>query len=191
MHKKIVLAGGCFWGLEDLIRSQQGVVETEVGYTGGANDNPTYENHPGHAEAVEITYDTDVTSYTKLLDFFFQIHNPTTLNQQGNDLGTSYRSAIFYGTEEEKKEAEDFIKIVDESERWKDPVVTTLEPLTRFWRAEEYHQDYLQKNPGGYTCHAIWFDSYLQERDSVELPAAENTTSENGAHGHKHGERGK
>jgi peptide-methionine (S)-S-oxide reductase len=162
MTKKIVLAGGCFWGLQDLIRSQPGVVHSEVGYTGGSNENPTYENHEGHAEAVEIEYDPEVTSYRKLLDFFFQIHNPTTLNQQGNDRGTSYRSAIFYANEEEKKEGEDMIRIVNESERWSDPVVTTLEPLTRFWRAEEYHQDYLQKNPGGYTCHAIYFDSYLK-----------------------------
>lgn len=160
--KKIVLAGGCFWGLEDLLREQTGVIATEVGYTGGINENPTYEHHPGHAEAVEIEYDPTKTSYRNLLDFFFQIHNPTTLNQQGNDRGTSYRSAIFYGTEEERKEAEDFIEIVNESERWADPVVTTLEPLTRFYPAEAYHQDYLQKNKGGYTCHAIWFDSYLK-----------------------------
>lgn len=162
MNKKIVLAGGCFWGLEDLIRSQAGVVNTEVGYTGGVNSNPTYENHPGHAEAVLIEYDPALTSYKKLLDFFFQIHNPTTLNQQGNDRGTSYRSAIFYANEEERKEGEEFIQIVDNSKRWKDPVVTTLEPLGTFYRAEEYHQDYLQKNVGGYTCHAIWFDSYLK-----------------------------
>jgi peptide-methionine (S)-S-oxide reductase len=128
----------------------------------GKNDNPTYENHPGHAEAVQIEYDDEKTSYTKLLDFFFQIHNPTTLNQQGNDRGTSYRSAIFYQNEEEKKEAEKFIEIVNESERWIDPVVTTLEPFTKFWPAEGYHQDYLEKNPGGYTCHAIYFDSYLK-----------------------------
>jgi peptide-methionine (S)-S-oxide reductase len=162
MTKKIVLAGGCFWGLQDLIRAQPGVVHSEVGYTGGEVEDPTYDNHRGHAEAVEIEYDPSVTSYKKLLDFFFQIHNPTTLNRQGNDVGTSYRSAIFYSNEEERKEGEDFIRIVDESERWPDPVVTTLEPLTRFWRAEEYHQDYLQKNPGGYTCHAIYFDSYLK-----------------------------
>lgn len=168
MTKKIVLAGGCFWGLEDLIRTQPGVVNTKVGYTGGSVDNPTYENHTGHAEAVEIEYDPEKTSYKKLLDFFFQIHNPTTLNQQGNDRGTSYRSAIFYGNEEEKKEAEKFIRIVNTSKRWKDLVVTTLEPLKKFYRAEEYHQDYLQKNPGGYTCHAIWFDSYLKlETDSA------------------------
>ena len=161
MTKTIILAGGCFWGLQDLIRKQTGVINTQVGYTGGEVENPTYKNHSGHAEAVEIEYDDDKTSYKKLLDFFFQIHNPTTLNQQGNDMGTSYRSAIFYGNDDEKKEAENFIDIVNKSKRWKDPVVTTLEPLTKFYPAEEYHQDYLQKNPGGYTCHAIWFDSYL------------------------------
>jgi peptide-methionine (S)-S-oxide reductase len=161
MNKKIVLAGGCFWGLEDLIRSQPGVVNTEVGYTGGSEVNPTYEHHAGHAEAVEIEYDPKITSYKKLLDFFFQIHNPTTLNQQGNDIGTSYRSAIFYANEEEKKEGENFIDIVNKSKRWPNPVVTTLEPLGTFYPAEDYHQDYLRKNPGGYTCHAIYFDSYL------------------------------
>ena len=161
MIKKIVLAGGCFWGLQDLIRKQPGVTKTRVGYAGGRVENPTYENHQGHAEAMEIEYDTKKTSYKKMLDFFFQIHNPTTLNRQGNDIGTSYRSAIFYGSEEEKKEAENFIAIVNKSGRWKNPVVTALEPLREFYPAEEYHQDYLQKNPGGYTCHAIYFDSYL------------------------------
>ena len=161
-YKKIVLAGGCFWGLEDLLRTQPGVIDTEAGYTGGKNENPTYESHPGHAEAVEITYDGAVTSYKNILDFFFQIHNPTTLNQQGNDRGTSYRSAIFYANDDEKVIAEEMIDIVNESGRWSDPVVTTLEPLARFWAAEEYHQDYLQRNVGGYTCHAIYFDSYLK-----------------------------
>jgi peptide-methionine (S)-S-oxide reductase len=161
MVKKTVLAGGCFWGLEDLIREVPGVLETESGYCGGSNENPTYEQHPDHAEAVQITYDGDVIDYKHILDFFFQIHNPTTLNQQGNDKGTSYRSAIFYADDEEKKIAEEMIDVVNESERWGDPVVTTLEPLGRFWLAEEYHQDYLVKNPGGYTCHAIYFDSYL------------------------------
>lgn len=161
MTKKVVLAGGCFWGLEDLIRKQPGVLNTTVGYTGGKVENPTYKNHEGHAEAVQIEYDSEKTSYKNLLDFFFQIHNPTTLNQQGNDKGTSYRSAIFYGDEGERAEAENFIDIVNKSKRWKDPVVTTLEPLTKFYPAEEYHQDYLVKNPGGYTCHAIYFDSYL------------------------------
>ncbi len=159
--KKVVLAGGCFWGLEDLIRNLHGVIDIEVGYCGGENDNPTYQHHPGHAEAVEIVYDLEIIDYLHLLDFFFQIHNPTTLNQQGNDRGTSYRSAIFFAGEEEKKIAEEMIEIVNESERWPDPVVTALEPLTRFWPAESEHQDYLVKNPGGYTCHAIYFDSYL------------------------------
>ncbi len=162
MNKKIVLAGGCFWGLEDLMRKQPGVIDTEVGYTGGKNEDPTYRSHEGHAEAVEIEYDPEVTSYKKLLDFFFQIHNPTTLNQQGNDKGTSYRSAIFYANEEEKKLGEEFIDIVNDSERWPDPVVTTLEPLQKFYPAESEHQDYLERNIGGYTCHAIWFDSYLK-----------------------------
>lgn len=158
MIKKIVLAGGCFWGMEDFMRQQKGVVRTTVGYTGGSVDHPTYEKHTGHAEAVEIEYDPEKTSYRDLLDFFFRVHNPTTLNQQGNDRGTSYRSAIFYENEEEKLEAENFIDIVNHSGRWPDPVVTTLEPLTTFWPAEDYHQDYLQKNPGGYTCHAIYFE---------------------------------
>lgn len=161
MIKKIVLAGGCFWGLQELIRKQYGVVGTRVGYAGGKVENPTYENHEGHAEAAEIEYDTKKTSYKRLLDFFFQIHDPTTLNQQGNDRGTSYRSAIFYDNDEEKKEAKDFIDIVNKSGRWKKPVVTTLEQLRKFYLAEEYHQDYLQKNPNGYTCHYIRFGSYL------------------------------
>src|SRR3989344_5245690 len=160
MTKKAVFAGGYFWGLENLIRKQEGVVNTTVGYAGGSVDNPTYENHSGHAEAVEIEYDDTKTNYKKLLDFFFQIHNPTTLNRQGNDVGDSYRSAIFYGNEEEKKLGEEFIKIVDDSKRWKYQVVTTLESLKKFYPAENYHQDYLVKNPGGYTCHAIYFDSY-------------------------------
>lgn len=161
MTKKMYIAGGCFWGLEDLMRRQKGVVDITAGYTGGQNNEPTYENHPGHAEAIEVVYDDTVTTFWNLLDFFFQIHNPTTLNSQGNDRGTSYRSAIFYQNEEEKKQAEDFIKIVNDSGRWNAPVVTTLEPFTVFWPAEEYHQDYLLKNPGGYTCHAIYFESYI------------------------------
>jgi len=162
MVKKTVLAGGCFWGLEDLLRTQPGVLDTQAVYAGGENERPTYYNHPGHSEAVEITYDDEKTTFKNILDFFFQIHNPTTLNQQGNDKGTSYRSAIFYANEEEKKIAEEMIEIVNESGRWADPVVTTLEPLTTAWPAEEEHQDYLQKNPNGYTCHAVYFDSYLK-----------------------------
>jgi peptide-methionine (S)-S-oxide reductase len=161
MIKKAVVAGGCFWGMQELMRQQPGVVETRVGYTGGSVVNPNYKNHTGHAEAVEISYDTEKTSYKNILDFFFQIHNPTTLNQQGNDIGTSYRSAIFYANESEKKEAVNFISLVNKSQRWSNPVVTTLEPLDVFYPAEEYHQDYLQKNPHGYTCHAVYFESYL------------------------------
>lgn len=162
MERNAYLAGGCFWGLEEIFREKNGVLRTEAGYTGGENEDPTYENHPGHAEALEVTYDPERISYRELLDFFFQVHNPTTLNRQGNDRGTSYRSAIFYQDEEERAEAEAMIRIVNESGRWPDPVVTTLEPFTKFYPAEEYHQDYLQKNPGGYTCHAIYFDSYLR-----------------------------
>lgn len=161
MLKKIVLAGGCFWGLEDLIRREAGVTNTEVGYTGGKVASPTYDHHAGHAEAVEIEYDDTKTSYQKLLDFFFRAHNPTTLNQQGNDIGSSYRSAIFFASPEERGEAEKFIELVNKSGRWPDPVVTTLEPLTKFWPAEAYHQGYLRKNPGGYTCHFVRFGSYL------------------------------
>lgn len=162
MIKKTYLAGGCFWGLEELFRTQKGITEIVAGYTGGVNKNPTYENHPGHAEALEIVYDDTQTDFWHLLDFFFQIHNPTTLNRQGNDVGSSYRSAIFYQNEDELQKSKDFIEIVNKSKRWKDPVVTTLEPFTEFYPAEDYHQDYLQKNPDGYTCHAIYFDSYIK-----------------------------
>lgn len=161
MFSKIVLGGGCFWGLQELIRSQLGVISTTAGYAGGKVAHPTYDNHEGHAEVVEIVYDTSKTSLKKILDFFFRIHDPTTLNQQGNDRGSSYRSVIFYSSEQEKKEALAFIDIVNRSKRWKDPVVTTLEPLVTFTKAEEYHQDYLQKFPDGYTCHRVWVDSYL------------------------------
>lgn len=159
--KKIVLGGGCFWGMQDLIRKQDGVIKTAVGYTGGKIDNPTYENHEGHAEVVEIEYDSEKTSFKKLLDFFFQIHDPTTLNRQGNDMGTSYRSVIFYCNDEEKEDAINFIDIVNHSKRWENPVVTSIKPLIEFTKAEEYHQDYLVKNPNGYTCHVRRFGSYL------------------------------
>lgn len=141
--------------MEELFRGQPGVLDTEAGYTGGENDHPTYENHPGHAEALRITYDPTKTSYPQLLDFFFRIHDPTTKNRQGNDIGTSYRSAIFYADDEQKNEAEAFIARVNASHRWPDPVVTTLEPLRQFYEAESYHQDYLQKHPDGYTCHFV------------------------------------
>lgn len=156
MIKTVYLAGGCFWGLEDLFREQPGVTDTEVGYTGGENDNPTYEFHPGHAEALAISYDTDQTDFAHLLDFFFRVHNPTTLNRQGNDVGSSYRSAIFYQDEDELSTAKDIIGKVDASDLYDgQPVVTALEPFKRFWSAENYHQDYLRKNPGGYTCHFV------------------------------------
>jgi len=161
MRQKAYIAGGCFWGLEELIQKLPGVIDTEAGYTGGENDHPTYENHPGHAEALEVVYDDEKIDYKHILNFFFQIHNPTTINRQGNDRGTSYRSAIFYQSEEEKRIAVEMITIVNDSRRWTGSIVTTLELFKRFWPAEDYHQDYLQKHPGGYTCHAVYFDSYL------------------------------
>jgi peptide-methionine (S)-S-oxide reductase len=151
--RKAILAGGCFWGVEDLIRRQPGVVSTEVGYTGGRNDHPTYRNHPGHAEAVEITYDPERTDYRALLEFFFQIHDPTTKNRQGNDIGTSYRSEIFYLDDEQKRVALDTIADVDASGLWPGKVVTEVSPAVPFWPAEPEHQDYLQRYPDGYTCH--------------------------------------
>ena len=161
MMSKAVLAGGCFWGLEELFRNLTGVLDTEVGYTGGLNKTPTYQDHPGHAEAIEIIYDSKIISYEEILDFFFRVHNPTTKNRQGNDVGTSYRSAIFYKNEEEKQMAKEFISIVNDSGVWSDSVVTTLEPLDIFYPAEPEHQDYLQRFPSGYTCHFIQKDSYL------------------------------
>lgn len=167
MLKKAVLGGGCFWGLQELIRKQSGVIETCAGYAGGKIKNPTYENHEGYAEVVEIIYDPEIISYQGLLDFFFQIHDPTTLNRQGNDQGSSYRSVIFYTDETERQAAEEFIGIVNRSGRWKNPVVTTLEPLSEFYPAEDYHQDYLRKNPDGYTCHYRRFGSYLENNNRL------------------------
>ncbi len=161
MNKKAYLAGGCFWGMEDLFRKQPGVVATTVGYTGGENTDPTYEYHPGHAEALEIEYDEDQTSFKHLLDFFFRVHDPTIINRQGNDMGPAYRSAIFFQSDEELAEANSFIDLVNASGRWDKPVVTTLEPFESFYEAEKYHQDYLQKDPGGYSCHFIRGETYL------------------------------
>jgi peptide-methionine (S)-S-oxide reductase len=152
-YKKAYIAGGCFWGMEDLFRVRLGVKDTEVGYQGGVNDNPTYSNHPGHAEGIEITYDTNITSFRELLDYFFQIHDPSTVDRQGNDRGSSYRSAIFFQNDEEKAIAEEVIKLVDDSGKWNGKVVTTLEPFATFWVAEPEHQDYLVRIPNGYTCH--------------------------------------
>lgn len=139
--------------MQDLIRNQPGVVSTRVGYTGGENDHATYRHHLGHAEAIEITYDPSVTDYRTLLEFFFRIHDPTTRNRQGNDRGTSYRSAIFYLDEEQKRIAHDTIGDIDASGLWPGPVVTEVTAATEFWEAEPEHQDYLLNNPGGYTCH--------------------------------------
>ncbi len=160
-YKKAYIAGGCFWGMEDLFRVRPGVVDTEVGYIGGTNDNPTYRNHPGHAEGIEITYDPNETSFWLILDYFFRIHNPTTVDKQGNDIGSSYRSVIFFQNEEEKKLAEDIIKIVNESGRWEADAATTLESYSIFWKAEPEHQDYLVRKPNGYTCHFERFGSFV------------------------------
>jgi peptide-methionine (S)-S-oxide reductase len=151
--QKAILAGGCFWGMQDLIRKQPGVVSTRVGYTGGKNANATYRNHPGHAEAIEITYDLALTDYRALLEFFFQIHDPTTKDRQGNDVGSSYRSAIFYTDDEQKAVALDTIADVEASGLWPGKVVTEVTPAVDFWQAEPEHQDYLEKYPNGYTCH--------------------------------------
>ena len=159
--KKAYIAGGCFWGMEDLFRTRKGILDTEVGYQGGKNDNPTYRNHPGHAEGIELTYDADQTSFREILDYFFRIHNPTTIDQQGNDVGSSYRSTIFIQNEEEQKVAEEVIAIVNDSGRWEGDAVTTLEPFSTFWPAEPNHQDYLVKQPNGYTCHFERFGSFI------------------------------
>ncbi len=159
--KTTYLAGGCFWGVEELFREQPGVVGTEVGYTGGNNREPTYEYHPGHAEAIAITYDTKKTSFKDILDFFFRIHDPTTMNRQGNDTGSSYRSTIFYQDDNELMIAQEMITKVNKSGLYKNPAVTTLEKFDEFYSAEEYHQDYLQKNPGGYICHFIRTENKL------------------------------
>ena len=153
--EKAILAGGCFWGVQDLIRRQPGVISTRVGYSGGDVPNATYRNHGTHAEAVEITFDPTRTTYRDLLEFFFQIHDPTTVNRQGNDTGTSYRSAIFYTSDEQKRVAVDTIADVEASGLWPGTVVTEVTPAGPFWEAEPEHQDYLQKYPAGYTCHFV------------------------------------
>ena len=154
-QERAVLAGGCFWGMQDLIRRQTGVISTRVGYTGGDVPNATYRNHRTHAEAIEIVFDPAKTSYRRLLEFFFQIHDPTTRNRQGNDVGMSYRSAIFYTSEEQKRVAEDTIADVDASGLWPGKVVTEVTKVSDFWEAEPEHQDYLERIPNGYTCHFI------------------------------------
>lgn len=159
-----VFAGGCFWGMQDLIRKLPGVASTRVGYTGGDVKNATYRNHGTHAEGIEIIFDPAKISYRTLLEFFFQIHDPTTLNRQGNDLGLSYRSAIYFTNEEQKSIAEDTIADVNASGLWPGPVVTELEPAGDFWEAEPEHQDYLERYPSGYTCHFVRPDWRLPKR---------------------------
>lgn len=153
--EKAILAGGCFWGVEELIRDLPGVTRTVVGYTGGEVKNATYRNHGNHAEGISIDFDPTILPYKKLLEFFFQIHDPTTKNRQGNDLGSSYRSAIFYGSPEQYKTARELIAELNASGKWPGPIVTELVPAGDFWDAEEEHQNYLQKHPNGYTCHWV------------------------------------
>ncbi|GHC62449.1 peptide-methionine (S)-S-oxide reductase MsrA [Neogemmobacter tilapiae] len=151
--EKAVLAGGCFWGMQDLVRKMPGVVSSRVGYSGGDVKNATYKDHGTHAEVLEVVFDPTVLTYRQLLEFFFQIHDPSTVNRQGNDIGMSYRSAIYTTSEEQRLVALDTIADVDASGLWPGKVVTQVEPLGDFWEAEDYHQDYLVKNPNGYTCH--------------------------------------
>ncbi len=154
-EERAELAGGCFWGVQELVRKLPGVIETRVGYSGGDVKNATYRNHGTHAEAIEIIFDPAKISYRQLLEFFFQIHDPTTKNRQGNDLGASYRSAIYYTSPEQEEIAEDTIADVDASGLWPGKVVTQVEPVGDFWEAEPEHQDYLQRYPDGYTCHFV------------------------------------
>ncbi len=167
-QERAVLAGGCFWGMQDLIRRYPGVISTRVGYSGGDVPNATYRNHGTHAEAIEIVFDSDKIGYRQILEFFFQIHDPTTPNRQGNDLGSSYRSAIFHTSDEQKRVAEDTIADVEASGLWPGKVVTEVAPAGAFWEAEPEHQDYLERNPGGYTCHFI--------RPNWKLPARQQSS---------------
>lgn len=158
-QESIILAGGCFWGMEDIIRNIKGVVRTRVGYTGGQYENPKYSDittgKTGHAESVEVVYDPKVLPFKDLLAFFFRMHDPTTLNKQGNDIGTQYRSAIFYKSDQQKKVANETIEELSKAGKWKSQIVTEVTPAGPFYEAEDYHQDYLVKNPGGYTCHFL------------------------------------
>ncbi|MGA3047541.1 MAG: peptide-methionine (S)-S-oxide reductase MsrA [Terracidiphilus sp.] len=169
-NEKAILAGGCFWGMQDLLRRYPGVVSTRVGYTGGSVTNATYRNHAGHAEAIEIVFDPRKLSYRKVLEYFFQLHDPTTLNRQGNDIGTSYRSAIFYTTDEQRRIAEETIADVNASGLWPGMVTTEVKPAGAFWNAEPEHQDYLERYPNGYTCHYIRPNWVLPNRATSETP---------------------
>ena len=168
MTGRAILAGGCFWGMQDLIRRLPGVISTRVGYTGGDVRNATYRNHGTHAEGIEITFDPAKTSYRALLEVFFQIHDPTTLNRQGNDLGTSYRSGIYYLDEAQRQTAEATIADVNASGLWPGRVVTEVKPAAEFWEAEPEHQDYLERFPNGYTCHFPRADWVLPARKAAE-----------------------
>jgi len=170
--ERAVLAGGCFWGMQDLIRKYEGVISTRVGYTGGDVPNATYRKHGTHAEAIEIIFDPTQITYRKLLEFFFQIHDPTTLNRQGNDIGMSYRSAIFYTTDEQKRIAEDTIADVEASGLWPGKVVTEVTAAGPFWEAEPEHQDYLERIPNGYTCHFPRQNWVLPKRGAAGFAAA-------------------
>ena len=165
--ERAILAGGCFWGMQELIRHRKGVLGTRVGYTGGDVPNATYKNHGTHAEGIEITFDPEQISYREMLEFFFQIHDPTTTNRQGNDIGMSYRSAIYYEDARQKQIAEDTIADVEASGIWPGKVVTEVEPVGDFWGAEPEHQDYLQRLPNGYTCHFPRPDWVLPKRDQA------------------------
>ncbi|MCW3782835.1 peptide-methionine (S)-S-oxide reductase MsrA [Defluviimonas salinarum] len=168
MTERAILAGGCFWGMQDLVRRLPGVVATRVGYTGGDVPNATYRDHGSHAEGIEILFDPDRISYRRILEFFFQIHDPTTKDRQGNDRGASYRSGIYYLSEAQRQVAEDTIADVDASGLWPGPVVTEVRPAGPFWEAEAEHQDYLQRFPSGYTCHFPRPDWVLPKRDAAE-----------------------
>ena len=168
MTEKAVFAGGCFWGMQDLIRRLPGVIETRVGYTGGEVANATYRNHGNHAEAIEIRFDPEMITYRRLLEFFFQIHDPTTPNRQGNDVGPSYRSAIYYVDEGQKAEAQEAIADIEASGLWPGKVVTEVAPLGDFWQAEPEHQDYLERFPNGYTCHFPRPNWVLPRRSAAE-----------------------
>ena len=167
MTEKAVLAGGCFWGMQDLIRALPGVIETRVGYTGGDVANATYRNHGTHAEAIEIVFNPETISYRRILEYFFQIHDPTTLDRQGNDIGTSYRSAIYVLGDEQRRIAEDTIADVDASGLWPGKPVTAVEPASAFWEAEPEHQDYLKRYPNGYTCHFPRANWVLPKREAA------------------------
>jgi peptide-methionine (S)-S-oxide reductase len=166
-EERAVLAGGCFWGMQDLLRRRDGVISTRVGYSGGQVRHATYRNHEGHAEAIEIIFDPTESTYRDLLEFFFQIHDPSTRNRQGNDRGTSYRSAVFYTSESQRLIAEETIADVDASGLWPAKVVTEVTPAGEFWEAEPEHQDYLERIPNGYTCHFVRPDWKLPRRQKV------------------------